>query len=69
MKNIFMNIRSASSFSNHIHLAKKSYSSLAKLPLLLCIDCDSCEFITVYEYDSRSTWDFCTKICIKSYKV
>lgn len=34
-------------------------------PCFTSIDCNSFDFIRVYQYDSRAIWNFCTKTCIK----
>lgn len=67
MKNIFVNVHSTSLFFPVISVCqRKDITSPTNLALLLSFDCDSCNFIRVYQYDSRAIWDFCTKICIKS---
>jgi len=65
IKNIFVNVNSASFFFPVISVCqRKDITSPTNLVLLPSFDCNTCNFIGVYQCDSRAIWDFCTKICI-----
>lgn len=66
-KFIFVNVHSTSLFFPVILVSqRKDITSHRNLTVFLPFDCDSCNFIRVYQYDSRPIWDFCKKICLKS---